>query len=185
MDALIPRIEFDALPQDLRALLKPRVERLGYLGEFFKVGAHQPDALAAFVTFTETAKAGLPKSVVETIALTVAVSTGNAYERNQHERLSIRLGLGRDWVEAVERLVPDDAAIGPTEAAVQTYVLAALADHGRGTQGAIADVTARLGAAGAVGVMMVVGRYLMHGLVVNGLGLAPPVPSIFEDGFTG
>jgi alkylhydroperoxidase family enzyme len=185
MDAAIPRIEYDELPPGLRALLAPRVERLGYLGEFFKVGAHQPDALGAFVTFTETAKAGLPKAVVETIALTVAVSTGNAYERNQHERLSVRLGLGRDWVDAVERLAPDAAAIGPAEAAVQAYVLAALADHGRGTADTLAEVTKLLGAAGAVGVMMVVGRYLVHGLVVNGLGLAPPVPSIFEDGFTG
>ena len=35
----------------------------------------------------------------------------------------------------------------------------------------------------AVAVMMVLGRYLVHALIVNSLGLAPPVPSIFEDGF--
>ena len=30
------------------------------------------------------------------------------YEKNQHERLSVRKGYGRDWVEDVEKLEPED-----------------------------------------------------------------------------
>ena len=33
--------------------------------------------------------------------------------------------------------------------------------------------------------LMVIGRYVTHALIVNTLALKPPVPSIFEDGFTG
>jgi alkylhydroperoxidase family enzyme len=185
MTADIPRLDFPDLRQDLQAALEPRVKRLGYLGEFFKVAGHQPDALKAFVDFTESAKGGLPKRVVETIALTVAVATGNAYERNQHERLSVRLGFGRDWVAAVERLAPDAAAIGETEAVIQAFVLAALERHGRGANPMLGDVVRVLGPDGAVAVLMVIGRYVMHALLVNSLDLAPPVPSVFEDGFAG
>ncbi len=38
--------------------------------------------------------------------LTTATLMENAYERNQHERLCVRLGLGREWIREVERLAP-------------------------------------------------------------------------------
>lgn len=163
--------------------LRPRVERLGYLGEFFRCTAHQPDALLAFVEFTESGKDGLSPRLVELIALTAAAALGNDYERNQHERLSVRSGFGREWVERVERLVPDE--LDGDERAVQRYVLAALERHGRDVGSELDDVVTRLGPAPAVAVMLVLGRYATHALVVNSLALEPPVPSIFEDGFDG
>lgn len=45
----IARIELDDLPPPVATRLAPRVKRLGYLGEFFKCTAHQPEALAAFI----------------------------------------------------------------------------------------------------------------------------------------
>ena len=59
----IQRLGLDSLPGSLRALLRSRVERLGYLGEFFQVAGHQPDALAGFVTLTEALKDALPANV--------------------------------------------------------------------------------------------------------------------------
>ena len=193
MSKAIPRLDLQDMPGGLAAALGPRVERLGYLGEFFRVAGHQPRALEAFVAFTESAKSDLPKELVEVIALTCAVHLGNAYERNQHERLSVRLGLSRDWVEAVERLNPDEAlpagarSLSDAERAVQRYLLAALASHGRSeaAQVAFERLVERLDHRQAVAVMMVAGRYLVHALIVNTLALEPPVPSIFEDGFTG
>ena len=95
MSDRIPRLEIEDLAPELAAVLAPRVERLGYLGEFFKCVGHQPRPLIAFIEFTESAKGGLAPEIVETIALTLATYMGNAYERHQHERLSVRLGLGR------------------------------------------------------------------------------------------
>ena len=92
----IPRLEFEDFPPEVSERLAPRVERLGYLGEFFKCAVHQPEGLAAFIDFTESGKGTLPHNMVEIIALTVSSWTGNVYERNQHERLSVRLGLGRE-----------------------------------------------------------------------------------------
>lgn len=186
MSARIPRLEMDELAPPVTQALKARVERLGYLGEFFKCAGHQPEALLAFMTFTDAAKAGLPKKLVELVALTVAVRNANTYERNQHERLSIRSGFGRHWVEAVEKLDPAaQAALDPTEKAVQAYVLAALERAGVGSASAFEAVVEALGPVQAVAIMMVIGRYVTHGLFVNTLELAPPVPSVFEDGFTG
>ena len=193
MSKAIPRLNLQEMPQGLAAALQPRVERLGYLGEFFRVAGHQPQALEAFVNFTESAKSDLPKALVEVIALTCAVYLDNAYERHQHERLSVRLDLGRDWVEAVERLKPDEEApagarsLSDAERAVQRYLLAALESHGRSgaAQAAFERLVELLGHRQAVAVMMVAGRYLVHALIVNTLALEPPVPSIFEDGFTG
>lgn len=186
MSRRIARLEMDQLEPSLAARLAPRVERLGYLGEFFKCAGHQPAALAAFVDFTAESKKGLPEKLVEVVALSAALRLGNAYERNQHERLCVRRGFGKDWIRAVEALDPDDApGLSDAERAVQRYVLRALDGMGRGAGTALEGVVEALGPEAAVAVMMVLGRYAVHGLIVNSLDLAPPVPSVFEDGFEG
>jgi alkylhydroperoxidase family enzyme len=183
-DTSIPRLTLEDMPPQLARALTPRVERLGYLGEFFQCVAHQPDALLSFVEYTEAAKSGLEERIVELIALTVASLTKNDYERNQHERLAVRLGLGRAWVEAVERLVPDELD-ADDERVVQAYLLEAVPTNGHCDRPVFAEVVHRLGSPAAVAVMLVAGRYLMHALTVNTLALHAPVPSIFEDGFDG
>src|SRR5690606_37292860 len=121
------RFEFDELPQPVADRLAARVKRLGYLGEFFRCTAHQPEALAAFIDFTEAGKGGLPNTLVETIALTCAGWMGNAYERNQHERLCLKLGFSRDWVREINRLAPEEAELlGTEEKLVQRLVLTIL-----------------------------------------------------------
>ena len=179
----IPRLELDEMDPRLVEQLRPRVERLGYLGEFFRCTAHQPDVLGAFVDFTESSKDALPSRLVELIALTVACELDNEYELHQHERLSVRLGFGRDWVERVERLAPEE--LEGEEQIVQRYVLEALVDLGDRARDDLSAVVDALGPAGAVAVMFVLGRYVTHTLIVNSLELRPPVPSIFEDGFDG
>ncbi len=186
MSDKIPRLEYDQLDPSLAEALKPRVERLGYLGEFFKVTGHQPAALVSFMAFTENGQKGLPEKLVELIALSAACKLGNAYERNQHERLSVRRGFGKDWIEAVEALEPETAdGLSAEERAVQRYVIAALERHGHDVGRELDAVVAALGPEQAVATMMVLGRYVTHALIVNSLGLAPPVPSVFEDGFAG
>jgi hypothetical protein len=117
--------------------------------------------------------------------LTVACQIGNQYEQNQHERLSVRLGFGREWVQRVEQLSPDVSGLPADEAAIQRFVLAAIASMGRDSDTEFEAVVDAVGPEAAVAVLMVIGRYLVHGLFVNCLNLAPPVPSIFEDDFTG
>lgn len=185
MSEAIKRLTLDELRPDLALSLKARVERLGYLGEFFRIAGHQPDALIAFQQYTEASKGDLDKRHVELIALTVAAVVGNAYERHQHERLSIRSGFGQDWVKAVEMLNPKNSGLPIAEATLQHFVIDALANHGRGMGDRVDDLASLLGQEQAVAVLMVIGRYLVHGLMVNAFDLAPPVPSIFEDGFNG
>ena len=43
----VRRLEFDEFAPQVADRLRARVARLGYLGEFFKCTAHQPEALAA------------------------------------------------------------------------------------------------------------------------------------------
>ena len=164
---MIARIGFDELDPGLREVLRPRVERLGYLGEFFQCAAHQPEAVVSLNALTEQLRGALPDDAAEIVALTVATVTGNDYERHQHERLSLKLGFSEAWIRQVIAL--EDGGI------VQRTVLDLLADRGRG-----ADVDALAAAHGdafAIAVLLLTGRYLMHSTVVNALGLAPPVPS--------
>jgi hypothetical protein len=185
---LLPRKSWEEFPPELTSRLDARVKRLGYLGEFFKCAAHQPGALAAFIDFTEEGKGSLPPRIVEIVALTCAGWMGNAYERNQHERLSVRLGFGRDWVAAVNARDPEaQKALPLEEQRVQRLVLEILDSKGKspGAQALFRDMAAERGPEQATAVLMVIGRYLVHAIVVNTLDLAPPVASIFEDGFTG
>jgi len=181
----IPKLEFDQLPDSIAALLRPKYERLGYLGEFFARTAHQEPALRAFIEFTDAAKGALDMRIVELIALTVSVMKDVAYERNQHERLSVNLGFGRNWVEQVERLAPDTARLSDAERTVQRFVIDAVNDDGHGVTTQLDAVVDALGHANAVAVMMVMARYTTHALLVNCLQIPAPVPSIFDDGYSG
>ena len=186
MSDSIPPLEMEELDEELRATLQPRVTRLKYLGEFFKLAGHVPKALLGFIQFTEEAKSLLDKKTTEIIALTVASMKGNEYERNQHERLSVKLGYGSDWVTQVEALAPDEASLlSDDERNLQRFVIAKVESDGRDETTSIYELAARVGAEQAIAILMVMGRYTTHALLVNTLKLAPPVPSIFEDGFTG
>ena len=172
----VGRLGYDALPASLHELFRLRYERLGYLGEFFQVAAHQPDALAGFVAFTEELKDALPANLTQLIALTVSCETGNLYERNQHERLSVKLGLALDWVADVERLAPTRAPVlDAGERAIQALVLAMVRTIGRDATNELDTVEASFPEPVVVGVLLTVLRYLGHAAVANTLGLQPPV----------
>ncbi len=181
MTALIPSLSPEELDPDLARMLKPRVERLGYLGEFFRCAGHQPRALRSFMTFTEDLKQALPDRLTEVVALSVAVFMENAYERVQHERLSLKLGFGEAWIRRVLRLRPDEGVgLAPEEQDVQRLALALLARKGHETTLELEAVVRAIGHARAVAVLLLVGRYVSHALFVNALALRPPVPSPLE-----
>jgi alkylhydroperoxidase family enzyme len=175
---MIPRLSGEALPQNVAEVLRPRVERLGYLGEFFRCAAHQPAALVSFMSFTEDLKRALPDRLTETVALTVSTELASAYERHQHERLCLKLGFGEGWVRAVETLDPEGAArLDAAERQVQALTLAVVRQHGHGTTGELDAVVSAIGHAAAIAVLMLIGRYVTHALMVNSLNLVPPVAS--------
>ena len=182
MSNRIPRLEMDQLEPQLQDTLRPRVERLGYLGEFFKCTGHAPDVLRHFMEMTEALKKAVPDKITETVALTIAVKTGNDYERNQHERLSFKLGFGKEWVRAVEELDPDNQSLlSDSERAVQQFAMIAMDRMGNECQQEFDRVLDFLEVSQAIGVLMLVGRYMTHAVAVNTLDLVPPKPSIFEE----
>ena len=184
MSERIARLGLDEMAPELAEKLAPRVARLGYLGEFFACAGHQPQALAGFIDFTEALKQTLPARLTQLCALSVAGELGNVYERNQHERLALRLGLERAWVAAVNARDPDAASgLDATDRAAQRLALAMVRRSGRGVACELEDVIDRIGDEQAVGVLLVIARYVAHALFVNALEIRPPVPSIFEDGF--
>ncbi len=179
---MIPRLSPDALGADVAEMLRPRVARLGYLGEFFTCAAHQPAALMSFMAFTEDLKRALPERITEAVALTVSTELGNAYERHQHERLSLKLGFGEAWIRAVMALQPDVAQpLSNAERRVQALTLAVIRRYGHRTSGELESVVASIGHEQAIAVLMLIGRYVTHALMVNCLELKPPVASPLEN----
>lgn len=182
MSTPIPKLTEAEMAPELAALLRPRVERLGYLGEFFRYTAHQPKALASFLGFTEELKKALPGNLTEVVALTVASLMNNAYERVQHERLALKLGFSRDWVRGVLRLEPEAGnGLSNCEALVQRLSIAVLARRGHATQEELEAVARVAGPEQAIAVLMLIGRYVTHALIVNTLDLEPPVASPLEE----
>ena len=178
----IPRLSFAELTPEVQSLLRSRVERLGYLGEFFQCTGHQPDVLAHFMALTDSLKKALPDRLTEVGALTVARVMSNDYERNQHERLSLKLGFGKDWVADVEALnAGQQSQMSPAERAVQRLVLAAADRHGKGVGAEFDAVVDAIGMDQAIAILFLIGRYITHAIIVNTLDLAPPVPSIFGE----
>lgn len=163
-------------------MLRPRIVRLGYLGEFFQCAAHQPHALMSFMVWTEDLKRALPDRITEVVALSVACLMDNAYERIQHERLCLKLGFGEPWVRAVVSLTADGSSVVTEhERLVQKLVLAVVARDGHDTSAELEAVTKAIGHEAAIAVLMLIGRYVTHALMVNCLNLAPPVPSPLQE----
>jgi hypothetical protein len=180
MSRKIRRLEFEELDPRLAELLRPRVERLAYLGEFFKVMAHNPEILAPFIEMTEALKHELPNNLTEVGALSVAGFMENAYERNQHERLSEKLGFSRDWIGQVNALSPDEStAMSDLEKLAQRFALVTLARDWEGARTLFDRLVGEIGDKPALAYLMLVGRYACHAVIVNVLNLAPPAPSIF------
>src|SRR3984893_5726305 len=127
MSELIPRLSQEELHPDLEAFLRPRIERLGYLGEFFQCTAHVPEALLSFLEFTDHLKHALPINLTEVVSLSVAQLMNNSYERVQHERLSLKLGFGENWLREVLTLKADGTGgMSEKEVLVQRLAMAAI-----------------------------------------------------------
>lgn len=183
MSSSIPRLALEAMSPALADTLRPRVARLGYLGEFFQCAAHQPKALGSFLRFTEDLKDALPDPVTEVVALAVAVAMHNDYERHQHERLARKLGFSDAWIRSASAEADgDDGALSAAERSVRALAWILLERRGHGVDAQLEAVSRALGPEAAIAVLLLVGRYVTHALVVNALDLQPPVASIFGEG---
>src|SRR6266850_8073817 len=181
MSASIPRLSITDLDPDLAELLRPKVERLNYLGEFFQCTGHQPRALISFYTLTEDLKEALPDNLTELVALTIATRLNNAYERVQHERLSLKLGFSEAWLREVTSLVTTrEGNLSETEIVVQKLALAVVERGGQDTGMELEEVVKAIGHEQGVAVLMLIGRYVMHAMIANSLALKPPVSSPLE-----
>ena len=177
---LIPRIDFEDFAADLKESLRPKVERLGYCGEIWQIGANVPQSMFQFCELTEALKDEIEIKVVELVALTAAGVMGNTYERNQHERLAHKLGFGREWIAQVNQLQAEPGGhMSDAECAVQKFAMAAIYRRGHDCQEIFADVIETVGPEQATGILLAVGRCVMHAIFRNTLRLEPPVKSLF------
>jgi hypothetical protein len=178
---IVPRIEYEDIEPSLKELYRPRVERLGYLGEFFKVMSACPETMKGFFTITESLKKELPDNLSQLVSVALSSRLGNRYEQYQNERLSLKLGLSEDWVRSALNPVDDPASVlTAEEKAVQRYAIAAGQGLGRGVEEEFKALVAAVGPRKAIAVMWLVARTISHALISNTLHLAAPVTSIFE-----
>lgn len=172
------RLSYEELAPPLREMLAARVDRLGYLGEFFQRAGHQPEALMHFIAWTEALKQSVPFRLVEVVALTIASETRNDYERVQHERLALLNGFTS---EEVVSLAANRAASCPTfapeEVAVAMLAHCLADNHGNGCDAALLRLRRIIGEPMSVGCLMVAARYLAHAAMANAWQLTPPVGS--------
>lgn len=181
-DARVPRLAYDELEPSLQAFLKPTVDRLGYLGEFFQVAGHVPGAVPAFMQYTGAVKTPLADAHNEVLALTVCRMLEADYELIQHERLARRLGFTREWIAAAEAREGSSAsALKDDERALQALAQAAVASHGLRCAPELAAVTALLGPQRAVAAMLQIARFVGIAMMCNAFALALPVPSVFDE----
>src|SRR5258705_13549616 len=158
MSAVIPRLSMAELDPDLAELLRPKVERLDYLGEFFQWTGHQARALISFYTLTEDLKKSLPDNLTELVALTIATKMNNAYERVQHERLSLKLGLSEAWLREVTSLLTRRGGnLSEIEVVVQELVLAVVERGGPKTAAELEEGVTAIGQAQGIAGSMLTG----------------------------
>lgn len=179
MSAIEP-LTIGQVAPELRTLLQPIVDRLGYFGAFFGYAGHAPGPLAGFMQYSGALKAALPDDLNEAIALTVCTRLDFAYERIQHERLAVKLGLARDWIAAlVGRSSPADLA--GSQAAARALALAVLDDRLADAKLALDALADAEGPAVAVAALFQVTRFREICAIGRLFAIKPPVASIFAD----
>src|ERR687885_1469359 len=157
MSKLIPRLSYEQLDPELAELLRPKVERLKYLGEFFQCTGHQPRALTSFHRLTEDLKEALPDNLTELVALSVAAIMGNDYERVQHERLALKLGFSEAWVREVLSLKAGAGGeLSEAERLAQRLVIAVIERQGHDTTAELEAVIESIGHEQAGGGLMLI-----------------------------
>lgn len=182
MAETIPRLALEQLDPRLRDYLKPTVDRLGYLGEFFQTVGNVPDAAIQFMEYTKAVKAPLSDLENEVIALAVCAALGADYERIQHERLAKRLGASLEWIAAAEdRPGANPMALEAEERLLRTLALAMVARGGRACGEEIDAVVAAHGAGKTVAAMLQITRFVTIAYLCNALQLSLPVKSVFEE----
>lgn len=177
--ASIRRLTYEELDSGLQDELRAKVERLGYLGEFFAVAGHQPGATLAFQQFTDALKQSLTPELTEVVALCVASTLGNAYEQSQHEQLSSKQGFSNEWIAAAVGR-GDESVLSDAARTARALAAGVVAGYGRGAADLLDDAVRQLGEEIAVGVLLTVGRYVAHAVVSNTLELRAPVPSVLD-----
>jgi hypothetical protein len=170
----VPAVAYEDLPEPLRSELAPRVRRLGYLGAFFSVLGHQPEALRDFHRFTEDLKTAVPDNLTEIVALTVATLLDNEYERVQHVRLATVQGHDAAWI-AEASAADGSVALSPEESAVRDLARHLVDRRGRDARTRLDVVVELVGPRVAVGVVLLVARYVAHAHVANAFELVSPV----------
>jgi AhpD family alkylhydroperoxidase len=169
------RIPFERLPLPLQERLSARVTRLGYLGEFFQVAAHQPQPLSHFIDFTESLKAALPARLVEIIALIVAGGASNDYELVQHQRLALKVGFSQQELDCLAAGGWwSDASFSEIERRAADVAEGVVEAGARGCTEAYGALEVAAGTEIAVGVLMTAARYLAHATMANTWQLAGP-----------
>jgi len=176
---LVPRIEFEDIDPKLKELFRPRVERLGYLGEFFKVMSAQPETMFGFFTITESLKKAIPDNYTEIVSLSISSRFGNLYEQYQNEQLSRKLGFSDEWIREALEAKGDGKLFSKEEKAVQAFSVAAATRTGRDTDAEFQALVEAIGPQQAIAVLWLVTRTVSHALISNTLKLASPVKSIF------
>lgn len=178
----IPRLSFAQLDPALADYLKPTVDRLGYLGEFFQTAAHVPDALRQFMEYTKAVKSPLADNLNEVLALAVCAALGARYELIQHERLARRLGFTLEWIAAAKGDVETRTGLLDEEERVaRELALTMLKDFGRGAAGPIERANSVLGPQRAIAALLQITRFTMIASLCNALDLALPVQSVFTE----
>lgn len=178
----IPRLTQQQLDPTLQQFLKPTIDRLGYLGEFFQVAANVPGAIPAFMQYTGAVKAPLSDAQNEVLALTVCHMLEADYERIQHERLSRRLGFSLDWIAAACALPgAHPSTLNDDERALQTLAQAVVTSQGLRCKQELEAVVRLLGPQNAVAALLQISRFVGIALLCNALSLALPVPSVFDE----
>lgn len=177
MTSLVP-LGLDDMPADLRQLLAPRVERLGYLGAFFSLAGHQAGALQQALGYAETLKGTLTQRLVEVIALAVSAEAQNPYERVQHERLALKLGMTPAEVTAITQGSADSCPqLSELERAVWRLSRSVVRSVGHEAGADFERVLELSDPEVAVGSLLMACHYLAFSAVANTWRLAAPVSS--------
>lgn len=177
----IPPLAFGDLSEEAQDVLRPRYERLGYLGDVFGALGHNDSALRAFVAFADASATPVDQNLREVVALAAAAASNAEPELFQHERRALGLGFTRAEIAAIETLDPDHPDLPTGGANVVAATVSVVRQDWAAARAAMSALVAKSGPEHASGVLLQIGYYVMATSIGHALGLTPPVNSIFAE----
>jgi len=170
--ARLPPFDPEQAPNSVREILWSTPLSL------FGMVAHAEDAFRPWLRYSAAllTRLELDPLLRELAILQVAHLVASPYEWVQHVVIARSIGASDAQIEAIERDAESDESLSEDQAQLLRFAREVILE-GCASEGAVTDMTSRIGVRGVIELLLVIGQYMAIARLIATTGLEPEPPA--------